>query len=79
MGTIDTIGSDATQIAPRARLITRRNTFGLLRRIRYAIAIWSEKRRGRAILRTLTDDQLWDIGLTRREAEGEASKSFFWD
>lgn len=79
MGTIDTIGSDATQIAPRARRITRRNAFALLRKIRYAMAIRSEKRRGRAILRTLTDDQLWDIGLTRRDAEGEVSKSFFWD
>lgn len=40
---------------------------------------WLEKRESRWVLRELTDDQLRDIGLTRREAATEAKKSFFWD
>lgn len=40
---------------------------------------WLEKREGRLVLRDLTNDQLRDIGLTRREAMREANKSFFWD
>jgi uncharacterized protein YjiS (DUF1127 family) len=44
-----------------------------------ALADWSEKRRSRAALRALTDDQLLDIGLTRHEVHREVAKSFFWD
>jgi len=40
---------------------------------------WLEKRESRWVLRDLTDDQLHDIGLTRREAIKEVNKSFFWD
>ena len=40
---------------------------------------WREKREGRRVLRDLTDDQLLDIGLTRRQAVKEVNKSFFWD
>lgn len=40
---------------------------------------WLAKRESRWVLRELTDDQLRDIGLTRREAATEAKKSFFWD
>jgi uncharacterized protein YjiS (DUF1127 family) len=40
---------------------------------------WLEKREGRRVLRDLTDDQLLDIGLSRRQAVKEVNKSFFWD
>lgn len=51
----------------------------ILRRLWTSYRDWLEKREGRRILRDLTDDQLHDIGLTRREAAKEVSKSFFWD
>jgi uncharacterized protein YjiS (DUF1127 family) len=37
------------------------------------LAAWVGRRRQRALLAELTDDQLRDIGLTRREADREAS------
>jgi uncharacterized protein YjiS (DUF1127 family) len=40
---------------------------------------WHQKRETRRALRDLTDTELLDIGLTRKEARKEASKSFFWD
>jgi uncharacterized protein YjiS (DUF1127 family) len=40
---------------------------------------WACKRASRRTLRNLTDVQLHDIGITRREATREVSKSFFWD
>ncbi|MGG6893454.1 DUF1127 domain-containing protein [Rhizobium sp. BR 315] len=49
--------------------------------LRLAFAIlWSyyEKRNTRRDLLDLTDDQLRDIGVTRREAHAEVSKSWFW-
>lgn len=51
----------------------------MLRRLWTSYWDWLEKREGRRVLRDLTDDQLHDIGLTRREAAKEVSKSFFWD
>ncbi len=43
------------------------------------ISRWHEKRESRRALRTLTDAQLLDIGITRKQACDEASRSFFWD
>jgi uncharacterized protein YjiS (DUF1127 family) len=40
---------------------------------------WHQKRESRRVLRDLTDAELLDIGVTRAEANKEASKSFFWD
>jgi len=37
------------------------------------------KRQTRHALLGMTDDQLADIGISRREAEREAAKSFYWD
>ncbi|MBX4956372.1 DUF1127 domain-containing protein [Rhizobium lentis] len=37
-----------------------------------------EKRRSRRTLSELTDDELRDVGLTRAQANAEASKSWFW-
>nr|WP_245304990.1 DUF1127 domain-containing protein [Rhizobium leucaenae] len=50
----------------------------LPRRLFDAFAVWLQKRESRWTLRYLTDDELHDIGLTRREARAEVSKSFFW-
>ncbi|ENN89170.1 hypothetical protein RHSP_62327 [Rhizobium freirei PRF 81] len=50
-----------------------------MRRLWLPILRWMEKRESRWVLRELTDEQLRDIGLTRREANAEAKKSFFWD
>ncbi|MFS2155224.1 DUF1127 domain-containing protein [Rhizobium sp. Rhizsp42] len=36
------------------------------------------KRRGRAALSELTDDELKDIGVSRADAMTEAAKSAFW-
>lgn len=77
MGTIDTIIPDAMiSSKPHER---RKGTMPLVRKLLRAMAIWSEKRRSRAALRALTDDQLRDIGLTRREVHREVARSFFWD
>jgi len=51
----------------------------MLRRLWTSYWDWLEKREGRRVLRDLTDDQLHDIGLTRREVVKEVNKSFFWD
>lgn len=40
---------------------------------------WSVKRRSRSALRDLTEDQLWDIGLTPKDVGRELAKSSFWD
>lgn len=79
MSTIDTIKSDSSSIVIGLRIITRRSLRALSRRAIQSFALWSEKRRSRAVLRTLTDEELHDIGITRGEAEREVSKSFFWD
>jgi len=41
------------------------------------IAEWQERVAGRRELMTLTDRELHDIGITRSEAEAEASKPFW--
>ncbi|MFT4184067.1 MAG: DUF1127 domain-containing protein [Rhizobium sp.] len=81
MSTIDSIrptrGIVAAPAAHSAGPIwsTSRAMRGLLS----SFALWLQKRETRSTLRDLTDDQLRDIGLTRREARTEVSKSFFWD
>ncbi|MFT4001017.1 MAG: DUF1127 domain-containing protein [Rhizobium sp.] len=50
-----------------------------IRRVLAFYLRWREKRESRRVLRDLTDDQLLDIGLTRREAMTESRKSFFWN
>lgn len=78
MSTIDTIGFRGGDSAIVARPIARRRGRALLRGVIQSFIAWIEKRRSRAVLQTLTDDQLRDIGITRRDAEREISKSFFW-
>lgn len=79
MSTIDTIISNGNAIVMGTRMATRRSACALLRGVSKSFVLWSEKRRSRAVLRTLTDDELLDIGITRRDAEREVSRSFFWD
>lgn len=51
---------------------------GFLRRALARGLAYLQKRETRWDLRDLTDDQLRDIGMTRREARTEVSKSWFW-
>lgn len=75
MDTIDTIQSAAHQSRPRAAFLLN----DALRLFGHRLWVWHEKRESRRTLRDLTEDQLRDIGITRREAGIEVSKSFFWD
>ncbi|WP_420028808.1 DUF1127 domain-containing protein [Metarhizobium album] len=52
---------------------------GLFNRIWTFLSLWQQKRTGRLALRELTDDQLLDIGVSRKEAGMEVAKSYFWD
>jgi len=54
----------------------RKNMFARLWR---AYRIWCLKRRTRRDLLDMTEEQLCDIGISRREARQEISKSFYWD
>jgi uncharacterized protein YjiS (DUF1127 family) len=72
LGSIAIVGGEET---PRSFMPISR----LARRLSDAFAVWLRKRETRWSLRYLTDDELRDIGLTRREAMSEVSKSFFWD
>jgi uncharacterized protein YjiS (DUF1127 family) len=45
--------------------------------LRQALQRWHERGLGRRELRRLTERELRDIGLTRAEAEAEASKPFW--
>jgi len=81
MSTIDTICSAE---AHDARSTETRNAVAqprphAMRRLWAFYRHWLEKREGRRVLRDLTNEQLRDIGLTRRQAIKEANKSFFWD
>jgi len=49
------------------------------RRLWAAVYAWHVKRQTRHALLDMTDAQLADIGVSRREAEREAAKSFYWD
>ena len=84
MDTIDTISSALTEShdCSGSRQIGRshRKSFGnLLSQILVQVRAWAGKRASRRTLRDLTDVQLLDVGITRREATREISKSFFWD
>ena len=84
--TIDTMYPDAyaresqfhatgDMLSPAARNVVVSG--GLIARIWARFGLWLEMRRGRAVLRELSDDSLKDIGVTRIEAEREAGKSHF--
>lgn len=52
---------------------------GILSRLVSVLRTWSVKRRGRAVLRELSDHGLDDIGVTRVEARRETEKNWFFD
>ncbi len=81
MSAIDTICSAKAQSASLASAKAGAAAPKLppMRRLWAVYLHWLEKRESRWVLRGLTDDQLNDIGLTRREAAAEAKKSFFWE
>jgi uncharacterized protein YjiS (DUF1127 family) len=82
MDTIDTM-LQREQVTPRALIcigLGGSNTLhDFFSRLFGNARQWACKRASRRALRNLTDDQLHDIGITRREATREVSKSFFWD
>jgi uncharacterized protein YjiS (DUF1127 family) len=82
MDTIDTM-LQREQVTPRALncigLGGSNNLRDLFSRLFGNARQWACKRASRRTLRDLTDVQLLDIGITRREATREVSKSFFWD
>jgi uncharacterized protein YjiS (DUF1127 family) len=45
--------------------------------LRAAFAEWRERARTRRALRALDDRELWDMGLTRTDANFEANKAFW--
>jgi uncharacterized protein YjiS (DUF1127 family) len=49
----------------------------VLRRPLAALRLWYERARQRALLEEMDDYQLRDIGITRAEALGEASRPFW--
>ncbi|WFU03583.1 DUF1127 domain-containing protein [Rhizobium sp. CB3171] len=79
MDTIDTIHFSKSPLADERSLNIFARISRLAHRLFDAFAVWLQKRESRWTLRYLTDDELRDIGLTRGEAMGEVSKSFFWD
>lgn len=52
---------------------------GVLSWLVSALWAWSVKRRGRVVLRELSDHGLEDIGVTRAEARREITKSWLFD
>ena len=43
----------------------------------YVTHVWTVRRRSRQELVKLTDEMLWDIGITRKQALAEARKPFW--
>ncbi|MFL5014083.1 DUF1127 domain-containing protein [Rhizobium sp.] len=63
------------------RYIVRSRLRGMARwslRLLMTVEHHLEKRRSRRTLLELTDDELYDVGLTRAQARAETSKSWFW-
>ena len=66
-------GSVAFQEQP----VFGRRAASWLRRVRDTIRLWQDRTRGRQQLRDLDDHVLRDIGITRLQADAEASKPFW--
>ena len=64
-------------VAQRHRDITGSKDLSTLQIAMAWICVWAERSRQRRALRELDDRLLDDIGLTREQAQNEASK-FFW-
>ena len=61
--------------APRGRLLARAASW--LGRVRETFRLWQDRVSGRQQLLRLDDHVLRDIGITRLQAEAEASKPFW--
>ncbi len=61
-----------TEIAAPANIIQ-----SMLVEAAQRISLWHNRSRQRHTLSTLTDDQLWDIGLSAQEAKSEFNKRFW--
>ena len=63
------------------RALARKSSPGSLeRQARETLAVlreWRRRVRARSELRSLTDRELWDFGVTRSEAMGEGCKPFW--
>jgi uncharacterized protein YjiS (DUF1127 family) len=64
----------APDAVPSRRISLKSRWLALLSQV----AHYFEKRSGRIALSELSDEQLQDIGVTRREAGSEIAKSWFW-
>jgi uncharacterized protein YjiS (DUF1127 family) len=62
--------------APRGHLLWRRGA-SLLGQVRDTLRLWQDRVDGRRQLLRLDDHVLRDIGITRLQAEAEASKPFW--
>jgi len=62
--------------APRGRLLAR-GAASWLRQVRDTFRLWQDRVSGRQQLLRLDERVLRDIGITRLEAEAEASKPFW--
>ena len=62
--------------SPREPVFAWRAASGL-RRVRDTLRLWQDRVRGRQQLRELDDHVLHDIGITRLQAEAEATKPFW--
>jgi uncharacterized protein YjiS (DUF1127 family) len=68
----------AIQTSSRRNAFAIANTFVLLRKkFVETLREWGRRVRSRRDLMTLSDRDLWDIRLTRAEAENEAGKPFW--
>jgi uncharacterized protein YjiS (DUF1127 family) len=80
MDTIDTILSSGRfhrSGLPTASAVRRPFNGNVLSRLARRFEVWSERRRSRAVLARLTDRELADIGISRGQADFEASRPFW--
>ena len=79
MSAIPTSGSEGRVAATRVPQVPlRRSLSERLATVLFWLERQMERRRSRRALLRLNDDQLKDIGLSRADAHGEASRPF-WD
>lgn len=64
-------------ITQRQRNVTDQTSLAVLHIAKALISLWAERARQRRALRHLDDRLLDDIGLTREQAQKEASKPFW--
>lgn len=81
MGTIDTIWdsqNDSPESAKGLRIAVSGGSVASFSRVLQLIDIWFKRRQSRIALSRLSERDLRDIGISRSQAEFEASRPF-WD